>query len=298
MAEYIVQKAVSPDKVKKKLQRSLAEYGATFHAYKKYDGCCAVIRAHDLGGYAGFSRTGEPYPSLDNLAFAIQGWIGPGFVVIGEAWWPGKDQFNLISGEFRRMRPSERLQLMVHDILTDDEFAAGHSPVPFRERMQRVDWFSAPFEVYHAEGWPAGSYGCPQELCNKLVEQGGYDGLVLRDPEGTWTKGSGTTGEIVKIKRVLSFDLRVTAIYEGVGKHAGRMGAIGVDFNGQELRVGTGFTDEQRVDWWCSAAHLPTGSVPVDDLIAEIEAMDYSSDGLLREPRFKGLRFDKLTPDT
>lgn len=202
-------------------------------------------------------------------------------------WWPGKDQFNLISGEFRRMQVSNRLKVAVHDVLYADEFKAGHSPVPFQQRMARLGAVGG--ERWRlAERYRAGTYGCPQELCNKLVAEGGYDGLVLRDPEGTWTKGSGTTGEIVKIKRVLSFDLRVTAIYEGVGKHAGRLGALGLDFNGQELRVGTGFTDEQREEWWRN---------PPIDQIAEVEAMDYSSDGLLREPRFKGLRFDKITAD-
>lgn len=291
MADYIIQKAVAPDKVKKKLQRSLAEYGKTYIAQPKWDGCCAVI---DTGDIRGYSRTGEHYPSLTPAALELREQMGPDLVVIGEAWWPGKDQFNLISGEFRRMEESSKLSVIVNDCLTADEFAAGYSPVPYRERFDRVP-ISSGNRWGKAGGFAPGTYGCPQKLCNEYADKGGYDGLILRDPEGTWTVGSGTTGEIIKIKRVLSFDLRVTAVYEGVGKHAGRMGAVGVDFRGQELRVGTGFTDRQREDWW-DFRRSSTGQHIVGS-IAEIEAMDYSSDGLLREPRFKGLRFDKTNPD-
>lgn len=293
MAEYIVQKAVSLDKVKKKLQRPLTEYSIIYDAYRKYDGCCVVLYIGESHGHC-MSRTGEIYPSMDEVLCAMHDELGGGFVIIGEAWWPGKDQFNLISGEFRRLQRSDRLQLAVHDVLTVAEFDAGHSPVPFRERMLRLPGVSG-HRWFKAEGWAAGTYGNPQDLCNQLVDEGGYDGLILRDPWGTWTKGNGTTGEIIKIKRVLSFDLRVVDMMPGQGKHAGRMGAIVVDFGGKRLSVGTGFTDEQREVFWSSTLARPDH--PIVGKIVEVEAMDYSSDGLLREPRFKGVRFDKLEAD-
>lgn len=287
MAEYIIQKAVAPEKVKVKLRRTLEEYGQTFDAYAKYDGCCAI-----LDGYRTLSRTGEVYRCLDENPLQLLARQG-GLVIIGEAWWPGKDQFNLISGEFRRMQVSRSLFVMVHDVLYREEFDAGYSAVSFSERMARLPEHSG-VGWEKARRYPAGTYGCPQALCNQLADEGGYDGLVLRDPNGTWTRGSGTTGEIIKIKRVLSFDLRATSWEPGQGKHDGRMGAIVVDFRGKELRVGTGFTDEFRKAVWRDA---DDHEIFKPGVCVEIEAMDYSSDGLLREPRFKGVRFDKVAPD-
>jgi len=291
MPDYIIQKAVGPDKVVKKHRKTLAEYGAAYLAQRKYDGCCAVIFTGEgrVEPY-GQSRTGEDYPSLDPAAKELRLTMGPGFVLIGEAWWPGKDQFNLISGEFRRLEPSSNLTVMVNDCLTQAEFDAGFSPVPYRERIDRVP-VSPDYRWVKVASWAPGTYGCPQALCNKFVDEGGFDGLILRDPEGTWTKGSGTTGEIIKIKRVLSFDLRVTGWEPGKGKHEGRAGALTVDFRGKPLSIGTGLSDAQRDN---IAAYYR------DDwhgAIVEVEAMDYSSDGLLREPRFKGIRFDKPQPD-
>lgn len=294
MADYIIQKAVNADTVKKKLQRSLEEYGRTFLAQSKYDGCCAVLRrdedvsltVHSDSRTLGFSRTGEYYPSLSLIADELETAFGGRYVFIGEAWWPGKDQFSLISGDFRRQQPSERLRLIVNDILTHEEFEAGFSPVPYRERRRRVDWADYGLErVEPCATWAPGTYGCPQAMCNQLVELGGYDGLILRDPEGTWTRGRGTTGEIVKIKRVLSYDLRVLEVNTVPGAKTGRpVHKLVVDFNGKRLGVGSGVPHD-------------IADCPVVGDIVEVEAMDLSSEGLLREPRFKGIRYDKLEAD-
>ncbi len=291
MADYIIQKAVNMGAVKKTHRKTLEEYGETFEAQHKYDGCCAVITLYAQGAFLCQSRTGETYPSLNGVAAELAESLRDdirdfgGLVLIGEAWWPGKDQFSAISGEFRRLQPSDKLLFILSDVLTLAEFSAGRSCFFYRHRKTRL-LSRLPERVSWATAYPPGSYGAPQALCNELVEMGGFDGLILRDPEGTWEAGRGTTGEIVKLKRVLSFDLACTGWAGGKGKHAGRMGAISVMFNGKLMSVGTGFTDAERED--------PTQFV---GRIVEVEAMDYSSDGLLREPRFKGIRFDKVEPD-
>ena len=55
------------------------------------------------------------------------------------------------------------------------------------------------------------------------------------------------------------------------------------------MGAGTGLRDDERDVSKFEANWLGK--------IVEIEAMDYSSDGLLREPRLKGVRLDKLEPD-
>lgn len=280
--KYLIQKAVEISKVKKANRLTLEEYGQRFWAFRKYDGCCAILK----GGRT-FSRTGEEYQCLNDISEALHR-CAPHLVFIGEAWWPGKDQFNLISGAFRRQKRDDKLMFYVHDILEREHFDAGHSPVPFQDRcnefVDTVEGF-CDGRVWNATGFLAGHYGNPQDKCNELVEEGGYDGLILRDPNGTWTAGSGTTGEIIKIKRKLSFDLQVLEVNTAVGEKTGRtVYKLVVGFNGKPLGVGSG------------VPHKPEEVPAVGDIV-EVEAMDYSSDGLLREPRFKGVRFDKSSPD-
>lgn len=278
--DYIIQKAVEIGKVVKKNRLTLEEYGKTHWAFRKYDGCCAIL----IDGKT-FSRTGEEYQCLNEVARYLRD-LYPDHAFIGEAWWPGKDQFNLISGAFRRQCENDQLLFMVHDVIPRIDFDRGICTIPFRNRSDEVGVDGhMNGRIQEAKGWGAGLYGNPQDKCNELVDEGGYDGLILRDPNAIWTVGSGTEGGIIKIKRKLSFDLRVLEVNTAVGEKTGRtVYKLVVDFKGQRLGVGSGVPHK-------------LADVPAVGSIVEVEAMDYSSDGLLREPRYKGTRFDKTGPD-
>lgn len=281
--EYIVQKAVEASKVIKKRQRSLEYMEANYEAQHKYDGCCAVMFFPPEGGVYTQSRTGEENFALAQIEHLLcKDYEYTGTVLIGEAW-EADVPFNEISGRFRRYAEDDRLCFVVNNVITWDEFQAGHSDVPYRLRKRRFKGDREP-RVWFALSYAPGTIDV-QAKCNELVSAGGYDGLVLWDLDGTWTIGSGTTGEIIKLKQKLSFDLRVLEVNTVKGAKTGRdVYKLVVDFRGLRLGVGSGVPHSL-----CD--------VPVVGDIVEIEAMDYSSDGLLREPRYKGIRHDKLEPD-
>lgn len=299
MANEIIHKAVELSKVKIARRKVLEQPGYLakhYIAQPKHDGCNTVMLL-DQGGASTMSRTGEPNRALGRAERALSSLLAEpirrygGLAILGEAWWPGRDQFSEISGHFRRHQDSDRLRLVVFDCLILEEFEAGLSPIGYVNRMARLDhvlWPIVKDDVQRIASYKLPNIE-PQSFCNQLVEKGGYDGVIYRDPHGTWERGRGTTGEIIKIKRKLSFDLRVTGVYEGLGKNAGRCGAIGVSFRGQELRCNAG-TDAEREAWFADPS-LIVGK------IVEVEAMDFSSEGLLREPRYKGIRHDKAEPD-
>lgn len=56
----------------------------------------------------------------------------------------------------------------------------------------------------------------------------------------------------LKVKRFYTVDLRITAIEEGQNRLAGTMGALVVDYKGNELRVGSGFDDTTRAAMWAN----------------------------------------------
>jgi DNA ligase-1 len=301
VANEIIHKAVELAKVKTKRRKELEQPGylaKNYIAQPKHDGCNTVMKFYPDGTVETTSRTGEPNRAMGRAERALWPRLADrlmpscGLVVLGEAWWPGKDQFSEISGHFRRHSESDRLRLVAFDALTMTEFEAGRSDVGYLNRLKRL---GAAAEWPDSNPDPAQlirSYSVstdPHELCARFVDKGGYDGIIYRDPDGTWEAGRGTNGELIKIKRKLSFDLRVTATYEGLGKNKGRVGAIGVSFRGATLRCNAG-TDAEREAWFADPS-LIVGK------IVEVEAMDFSSEGLLREPRYKGIRHDKLEPD-
>lgn len=305
MADYLVHKAVELDKVTKVRRSVLSTPGYLDRHYlgqAKYDGC-SVIFVLTVGGLEDkvLSRTGEDVPSMYWLLPYMHKVFAPltmelnGLAVLGEAWKDGLS-FAEISGKFRKKSEDSDLGVRVFDVLSLSEFQNGRSDVPYIERYARVisgSYTCQPHDIRSATTHlvPATSgHSEWQGWCRHLKSKGGYDGLILRDPNGVWARGRGTNGEILKLKPVLSFDLRVVGLEEGKGKHAGRLGAIVVSFGDRELRVGTGFTDAERREYWDEGFNL-IGA------IVEVEAMDFSADGLLREPRFKGVRFDKLEAD-
>ena len=56
----------------------------------------------------------------------------------------------------------------------------------------------------------------------------------------------------LKVKRFYTVDLRITAIEEGQNRLAGTMGALVVDYKGNELRIGSGFDDATRAAVWAN----------------------------------------------
>lgn len=107
----------------------------------------------------------------------------------------------------------------------------------------------------------------------------GYEGLVVR----SMNLPVGAPPVCYKVKPSDTYDVKVTGYVEGVGKHAGRLGALETTMGD----VGTGFTDAEREALW-SRRH--------DDLLAltiEVECMQLTPDGKFRHARFIRERFDK-----
>jgi len=122
---------------------------------------------------------------------------------------------------------------------------------------------------------------------NAKAIAGGYEGIMLKDPLAGYECKRSVAW--LKLKPFIEVSLTVVATEEGTGKNVGKMGALvceGVD-DGKDIRVnvGSGFTDQQRDEFW---------SCRVDGHIVEVraDAVTQNQDGTysLRFPRFKSFR--------
>lgn len=304
MSAYIIHKAVEVKNLNKrsalalKLKADPGYIARVFWRQLKYDGCNCVA-VWDGTKLEFFSRTGEVVKSMDHTRESFE-FLKPG-MYLGEAWLPGLD-FPTLSGIFRRqtVKPGgPLLKLVVFDYLTLFEATApARSELTYRERFNRMfvptramDWVNVAQTLLPGESLGSGlECGSPEELALYLQGRGGFDGLILRDPEGTWAAGDdGKNGEIIKVKPRLRVSCRVTGYLEGKGKHAGRVGTLLVEYKGVEQGAGTGLSDSQRTyeyyhnEW--------------EGRVVEIEALGETPDGRLREPVLLGVRNDVLTPD-
>lgn len=248
----------------------------------KYDGCLAIILPDGI-----ITRTGESITSIPQCLDGAAN-LMPGHVLFGEVYKWGAP-FKEISGAFRRHKPQPGLFVMVFDAVPFEDWSARKCDKPYIERYAALQdaWHRNPTASLIVA--PTLDLVAPQVFANAMVKQGGYDGAILRRKDAPWTTGASKNGEALKVKPVQSLDMRAWAVFPGKGKHAGRAGGITVAYRGVETNVGTGFSDAER-------ERLTTHGCKGQ--IAEIEFMELTADGKLREPRFKGWRYDKEQPDT
>lgn len=96
---------------------------------------------------------------------------------------------------------------------------------------------------------------------------------------------------ILKIKRFYTMDLPIVDYEAGSGRLEGTLGAFVVDYKGNRVNVGSGFTDEQRALYWKNRDEL-IGT------LCEVKYKEVSCDKKtgaesLQFPVFVGLRTDK-----
>ncbi len=123
---------------------------------------------------------------------------------------------------------------------------------------------------------------------NQNAIDGGYEGIMIKDVNAPYECKRSTAW--LKLKPFIEVSLQVTAVEEGTGRNAGRLGALvceGHDL-GKTIRVnvGSGFSDSDRDDFWHSRNKVVGQIVEVRaDAVTQNQDGSYS----LRFPRF--LRF-------
>lgn len=135
------------------------------------------------------------------------------------------------------------------------------------EALYRLDPIDPRLDMYHINN---PSKELIKEYLN-IVNKLGYEGLVLRQ-KNTW----------LKIKPTETYDVPILSFIEGKGKHINRLGAIITPMG----KVGTGFTDEERIDIWNKKEELTNTTI-------EASCMQLTEEGKFRHPRFIRLRPDK-----
>lgn len=264
-------------------------------ASEKLDGVFAFAVSIDKECHI-FSRTGEEYTSLEHLKPSL--WELSNFsqceVIIFEAYAKGVPQ-PTISGWCRDTKKQHlEVEAYVHDILGLDEFIGDVMPPTYYERADflRFNMTQQDYPHLHlVEQRHITNEKALLDMAESIWAAGG-EGVVARPEFAGYYPGK-RNQYMVKLKQGVSFDLKVVGVEEGTGKYKGCTGKlICQDRNGKNIKVGSGLTDDQRKTWWS-----PYGYDEIVGKIVQIDAMAISTKGVLREPRFKGIRYDKTEVD-
>jgi DNA ligase-1 len=241
------------------------------------------------------------YTSLRNLEY----WLGQIWhlnkkdcVIIFEVYKDGVTVNDISGGCRRKSVQYVGAQGLCHDVIPYQDFVQGLCLIPYITRKGNLkDLFD--MQYYPCFNISEGFYLSSEEEAykefDKYVDRG-EEGIIGREPQGIWQAGK--KNEFAwKIKEKISYDLIVIGLEEGKGKYEGTTGKIVCKFrkygkvDGEYCEVKcSGMTDDQRHSWWV-ANDLIIGK------IVKVDAMTFSKNGLLREPRFKEMRADKLEAD-
>lgn len=248
------------------------------------------------------ARSGTPYTGLDHITDELKWTEGRGVVLDGELTLKNEFKDGLSDNEaFRKatgiINSDENVNktmicFTVFDVIHISDFESIKPSVNYSARRGLLDSLS---EVLPKGGsvniLPCLYHGTDQSKIEELLNQ-----MVAEDKEGLManldvpyrrTRHNG----ILKIKRFYTMDLPIIRVEEGTGRLKGTLGALVLKYDNNEVKVGSGFTDEQRAEYWENKDNLI-------DVLCEVKYKEISSDkntGLksLQFPVFVRLRDDK-----
>lgn len=171
----------------------------------------------------------------------------------------GKEDFqkavSLVRSE-QRTEECDDLYFVVFDIIPKDEFINKDVNKPFCEEYEKIQallgitkddisWYNT---------------NCYNVLCIKQVKENqleqmqnyvrqyGWEGLMYRDGNAPYE--CKRTKSLLKIKKMQDIELKLVDMEEGTGKHKGKLGAFVVEYEDSHVKIGSGFSDEQREEYW------------------------------------------------
>ena len=304
--EFKVQLSHSFDKYKNSIPNE-------FTITEKLDGHRTLCVVDDMGFVDFFTRKGNDVLRLTEIEDSVKNWVGKtnilgrttfnsGVVLDGEIIvqkGETDDLFNETSKIIRKNGEKTGLVFHVFDIIPRETFLSNDmsKPLPYSERRKTLNSL---FSIADDQEWlklvPALYSGSDTEQIEKiahdLIEEG-KEGAMVNDNSANYQFGR--TKSLLKVKEFHSADLVVTGYFEGQGKYEGTLGGLIVDYNGNEVKVGSGFTDEQRDEYWVKRDEMINRIVQIDFFS---ESTNQNNDEIsLRFPTIKGIREDKDEKD-
>lgn len=268
--------------------------GEWFALTQKLNGVRATLYNGQL-----YARSGSPYEGLEHVLAAFDFEDAVGVVFDGELTLRDKGElsdneaFREATGIINSDEPYKtQISYTVFDALPQSDFEKGESRATYRQRREYLNMIS---EELNKSGCvsvlPVLYEGTDKNRIDELLEQ-----MVREDKEGLMVnldvpyKCKRHRG-ILKVKRFYTMDLKIIGAEEGSGRLSGTLGALVLDYKGNEVRVGSGFSDEQRDDFWSRRDELT-------DYLCEVKYKEISSDKntgaeSLQFPVFVALRTDK-----
>ena len=257
-SKFEVALAMNLDKVK-----GVNPIDGTYYISRKLDGCrciCYVNKAFSDTWVEFKTRQNKIITTLDNLVGPIKEFIknlGPGcYVIDGEVCImdeDGNENFQGLMKEVtRKDHTIENPRYNVFDLITVDEFNGKSVSTNFSDRLRLLHTLNANNNVVILERERVTSQDVLDKWTNKAQDLG-WEGCMLRK-DASYKRGR--SKDLIKIKKFQDAEYIVEGIIEGTAtynecgaKEYPVVAALIITHKGNQVKVGSGLSKEQRIGW-------------------------------------------------
>lgn len=284
--------AESWEEIKKKPKEVILE--------PKFDGYRAVCFVNKDGSVEIFTRNGKPIIGFKAIEKELAQ-LTKGMVYDGEIIGKHREFADMQELVFNKEVKEKQGTLMIFDVLPIEEFKQGESTKTLIERKQElvaifsqftsddpeVSLFEHLRHITGSEVFSSEDEEAIQSYYEAYIDHG-YEGLMIKDAHSKYVCKRSKAW--AKWKPFETGDFEIIGSYEGKGKYERMLGGFIIDFEGNPVEVGSGFTDEERKEFWEKRNELVGKVIEVQ---YKGETTNKKGTRSLRWPTFKGFRHDK-----
>lgn len=272
---FDVQLAQKPERIDKMVYPAYIE--------PKFDGMrCLVV--YDGETVQFLSRSGKEITTLDYMIPEVKTLLKRPGVLDTEVM--SATFLDTISSVRRKTSKDTNSKLFVFDYIPYNDFQQGKCDLTQKQRADmlmdiRSECYECLTNVVFSTKFVVHS---KEEAFAKFAEflEQGYEGAIVKNMNAPYQFKRNDAW--IKLKKQLDDqDLEIIGYEVGTGKYDGKLGAFIVDFNGVAVKVGSGFSDEQREEFWEKRNEM------IGWLI-EVQGMEVTPDGSIRHPVFLRVR--------
>ena len=275
--------------------------GRIFAVTTKIDGG-RIVALKENGQVSFYTRAGQKYEGLVDLELEMLRFMPDNTCLDGEitlldkGTLSSKDQYKETM-KIVRTKDKEKhgIKMLVFDWMPAEDFKNQVSNHEYGERRAHLSKIFSEHKFKYFELLPLLYVGNDvnkiPELLNEQISKG-EEGIMINELLAKYQFKR--TNSLLKVKVFNSCDLKIIGFEEGSGKYTGMLGAFICEYKGNEVKVGSGLTDELRKTIW---QHTDEYLNTIIEINYFEETKDSTGKESLRFPTFKDFRFDKTEPN-
>lgn len=275
----------SLEKLAKKQARPL-EFATT----QKLDGF-RCLSYYNNGKILFFSRQGKAIEGLNDLEVAVREWREkakiPNCVVLDGELLSKSGDWSSTSTIVSSKSTDKKVDYHVFDWYNPNDMDE-----PYNFRRNLLDEWKQYLPENDLKVVNTLSYGNAEHCVNEtahLVTENGWEGVMLNYAHAPYELKR--TNTLLKVKKFQTADLRIIGYFAGKGALSGMLGGFIVRYKGNDVEVGSGFKQSERIEFWKHKDWYIGKIIEVQYFEETTNQKDNTVS--LRFPTFKRLRLDK-----